>query len=1046
MVRVGRVIVVPYGRAATDALAAAVDRARSASALAPVTVVVASNLVGLSGRRLLGAGQSAQPEGGRGIANVAFLTPFRFAELVATDRLLDRRPLTDTVLAAAVRAVLACHDGPFAASAGHHATTAALADLYGELADLTPGELDAVDAEARAGHAPMTAAAVALQREVAARLAGFHDEAAVATAAAERPDLDAALRPFGQLVWYLPGPVSAPLARFLAAAWRVAPVEVIVGLTGDADADRAVAAVLTTTGVGAPPRVRPSPATATLVVSATDPEEEVREVVRRVVALVAEGVPPQRIGVFHPTPTPYARLLEQRLDVAGVPANGPSPRRLADSVTGRTLLAALDLPGRRFRRDAVLGLVGDAPVRHEGALAQGNLWEQLSRAAGVVAGVDDWRTKLARRQRRLADEGVSRAEEPGSPTQRRREAEREALASLGRFVDRLAAAVDGVERAATWAAKCDAAGALLVLLLGPEGRRGHWPEHEQRAAGLVVDALARLRPLDQLEPGPSPQVFARALRAELDRPAGRSGRFGIGVLHGSLVSAVGVDLDAVFVLGCAEGLLPAPVREDGLLPERVRAAAAGALPLRGARVHDQHRAFLAALAAAPPDRRVLSFPRGDLRSSRRRLPSRWLLESVSAIAGRPVDATRFDEPDVPGVVHLASAVAARRGAAVAADVEERDLVVLAAALADGVELHTHPTAVLVRAGLLTAAARRSRAFTAWDGNLGAVAGGATVLTDRPQSPSRLETWATCGFSYFLGYLLGLDERDDPERIIALGALDRGSAVHEVLETFGREILVRGAPEPGEPWSTTDRARLREIGTEVLDRLEAEGRTGRPVTWRLVRAELFAVLDDFLSDDDVHRAQHGATLERVELPFGLDDVEPALVVLADGRELRFRGRADRVDRGLDGRLHVIDYKTGKGTKYRGLDRDDPVRAGTTLQLGVYAEAARQLVGGGAVLTQYWMVDRPDGERHRGYPWDEVRRDRFRDVVSTIVDGIAGGTFPAVPGQWSSFRNTNENCTFCSFDSVCPRDRGDQAERKLAAPELRRRDGLQIEDRT
>jgi hypothetical protein len=61
-------------------------------------------------------------------------------------------------------------------------------------------------------------------------------------------------------------------------------------------------------------------------------------------------------------------------------------------------------------------------------------------------------------------------------------------------------------------------------------------------------------------------------------------------------------LDVVFVVGLAEELVPGRLREDALLPERVRALAPGQLaPLRDR----QHRQLLAALEAP---NRIVSFP------------------------------------------------------------------------------------------------------------------------------------------------------------------------------------------------------------------------------------------------------------------------------------------------------------------------------------------------------------------------------------------------------------------------------------------------------
>ena len=133
--------IVGYGRPATEALARAIADAQSADPLAPVTVVVSSNFVGLSARRLLGAGTLVAGDH-TGIANVDFVTPFQLAEAVAADLLLDRRPITNPVLGAAVRRTLADEPGPYAPVAEHEATEAALAGLFAELSNVDEAGLE----------------------------------------------------------------------------------------------------------------------------------------------------------------------------------------------------------------------------------------------------------------------------------------------------------------------------------------------------------------------------------------------------------------------------------------------------------------------------------------------------------------------------------------------------------------------------------------------------------------------------------------------------------------------------------------------------------------------------------------------------------------------------------------------------------------------------------------------------------------------------------------------------------------------------------------
>lgn len=1023
---------VGYGRAASEALAAAVARAKAGVGLAPVTVVVPSNFAGLTARRLLGGGLV----GPGGIANVAFVTPFRLAQLLASDRLLDTRALTNPVLGAAVRLALAEEPGPFAAVADHHATEVALASLYAELSNVAPDQLARIEREG--GEAGRVA--VRLHAAIAAHLVGFHDEATVARAAASRSDLPAALEGYGHVIWYLPAPLTEPLTALVRAVLAAAPSQVIVGATGVEVADAAVYDTCTAAGVARPIDEPGPPPVGDRILSVTDADEEVRAVLREVLTLAEQGVRLDRIGIFHPTPDPYVGILQQQLAAAGIPANGPSRRRLADTVTGRTLLAALRLPAERWRRDRVMALVSGGPLRADDERAHPARWESLSREAGVVQDLGDWRRKLAAYrtsiQRRI-DSSTGEGDRDATWFERRgwdlADAER-----LEAFITGLATAVGDVEHSEGWHAKAGAATALLHRLLGEGHRHQQWPEAQQVAFERIEEVLVRLAALGEIEPRPTHDVFVRALTAELDVDRGRSGRFGEGVVYGPLAGAAGHDLDAVFILGCAEGLWPTARRDDALLPDAVRTLADGQLQMRAAGLHDQHRALVAALAAAPPGARTLTFARGDLRGNRTALPSRWLLDTATALAGgERVYATDFGHLGAP-VVDVVASYARGLASPPSVSLAERDLATLYRFHTAGGDPRHHPLAALVGRGFDLQAARRSGDFTEWDGNLG----GHPIpsATDRSLSPTRLQSWAHCGFRYYLSFVLGLGDRDDPERVVELDPLDRGSGVHEVLELFLGEVIRSGGIEPDEPWSDEQRARMHEIAGEVFEELEARGRTGRPLLWQLGRAELHTMLDEFLDADEQYRADRGARPERVELPFGVADTAPVVLEMAEGRAVEFRGFADRVDRVGADHLVVSDYKTGKGSGYAGIDEDDPVRGGTLLQLGLYAEAAHQLLGAASTEAYYWVVDPRASYARFGYPWTDDRRARFVDVLTTIVEGIEAGVFPVEPGEWNTWRNTHQECMYCEFDGLCVRDRGEQHDAKVDAPALRRRDGL------
>ena len=93
-----------------------------------------------------------------------------------------------------------------------------------------------------------------------------------------------------------------------------------------------------------------------------------------------------------------------------------------------------------------------------------------------------------------------------------------------------------------------------------------------------------------------------------------------------------------------------------------------------------------------------------------------------------------------------------------------------------------------------------------------------------------------------------------------------------------------------------------------------------------------------------------------------------LALPDGRAVRFRGRADRLDMAEDGTLHVVDYKTGRHDAYRSLSAEEPDQQGRRLQLAVYGAAARAHHGtpDAGVQADYWFVSSKGKFSRKGYP--------------------------------------------------------------------------------
>lgn len=1033
---------VRFGAEACERLEALVAAAKAHDRLAPVTVVVPTNAAGVALRRRLAAVVG-------GVGAITFVTVYRLAELLGAGALgLGRRPVTTPVAGAAVRAVLAEAPGAFASVAEHPATELALVAAHRELSSLwvaspsgsagqEPPGLARLSREGR----PLAREVVRVHRAVREALGGhWYDEADLLVSAREAVERGSpVVDELGTVVIFLPDELGPGPTRLVAALGQRTDVVVLAGFTGVPDADVSSERALARLGVSPERSERPAPRLATAtdveIVTATDADEEVRAAVRSVVAAIRAGTPMERIALLYAAPEPYARLVHEHLGAVKVPFNGAAVRPLRERVLGRFLLALLALPESGWRRREVLGLLACGLVRHHGRRVPVSAWARVSRAAGVVGG-NDWAGRLARyaaERRELADRRDG-DEGPGAGTRARVDADR--AEQLAGFVADLQAQLEAAP--ASWSGLARWARHLSARLLGDEHHRQGWPPAERVAAAKVEAAVERLAGLDQIDPAPGLAAFRRTLELEFDADLGRVGRLGDGVQVGPIGSLAGTDIDVVVMTGLAEGTFPANRREDSLLTDADRVLLDGELPLAAEDLHRAHRRFLAAMASA--GHRVLTTPRGDLRRTSARVPSRWLLD-VAAQAQRSDHRLVSDELAglaAPWLKHVASFADAVVSLAEPTTGQEYRL----GAFAGAGPLTAHPGRVadpVLDRGVRLLTARQSARFSAYDGNLAGCA--VPAPTDAATSATRLERWASCPFAYLMEFVFGARPVEDPETIFELSALDAGNLVHATLDRFVGDLISAGTmPRAADAWTDRHTESLRAVFGECCDDAEARGITGRDVYWQHRRAQLWGDLVTFLDHDARYRAARGATPVASELRFGLPggDLDEVTVPLADGRSVRFRGSVDRIDHTAEGGLLVIDYKTGSTRDFGSLGVDR-VANGRKLQLPVYALVARAwarangIQASGPVDARYWFISAKGGFAVRGGPVDQDDERRFVRAVNRIVAGIEAGAFPAVPPDRDD-KGGYVPCPACNPDGLGAADLRRAASRKAADPAL------------
>jgi len=729
----------------------------------------------------------------------------------------------------------------------------------------------------------------------------------------------------------------------------------------------------------------------TEVRACSDPDDEVRAAVRAVVASVDAGGASWRLAIFHPPGPAYPRALHQALAAAGVAANGPETRRLDRSVAGSTLLGLLDLAASDWTRHDVMTWLAGAPVvaGPDRGRVPVSRWDSLSSEAGVVRGASQWRERLGN----LATRHAARASE---------------AEDLAGFVDHLVRAA--VMPSGSWAAHATWAVDLLDRYLRPD--QGDWPAGEVAALEQVRGAVLALGELDAVSERPDHGPFHRAVRTVLeetglDTSELPDGGFGDGVFVAPFGRARGLRFGDVVLVGMADALVPGAVGEDALLPEDVRRLdISGGLRTRTSRLEELHDDVLAAVGAGAT-RRVASYPRVDPRTGRAQVPSRWTTPLTGV-------RTRWRSVD-----SFAAGIAAADPPLSVRELELHDMVRFAAQGGDPALSPVARHTGRLRTGIAAARGRMGGDFTRFDGKVGSGVV-SPFVADAPMSATRLEAYAKCPRRFLYDRVLLVSRRTLPEELWQMEPADRGTLVHAILEEYLLERLA-GAPR--------SLPRLLAVAETHFAAAEGRGLVGKALLWKMDKAAMRRDLIRF-HDEEGDLEPLAAELEFGTGAEGADP--PVVVTLAGGHEVRFKGKADRVDRAGSGELVVSDYKTGRQRMLSDLKRD-PVAGGRLLQLPIYALAARARFGGETVRARYWLLsEKRVAPCYSLTITDEVQA-RFVEVLALIADAVEAGAFPGAPTEKNGDRQFDA-CRSCDFDVLCPVTRDRQWARKRGAPEL------------
>ncbi|MGI6286155.1 PD-(D/E)XK nuclease family protein [Neomoorella humiferrea] len=396
------------------------------------------------------------------------------------------------------------------------------------------------------------------------------------------------------------------------------------------------------------------------------------------------------------------------------------------------------------------------------------------------------------------------------------------------------------------------------------------------------------------------------------------------VVVGTLDRSRQPEVRAVFILGAAEGMLPARIAEDAAFSDREREElqAAGLKLAPTGTIRLFHEEFLIYLALTRSKRHLwLSYPLAD--AAGRALGPSPLIRRLRQLM--PALVEEYAGPDLPeGEDALLYLTTPRRAAGH-----------LARLLGRGIPLS--PLWREVYRWLEESEGGR------W---LDLLKGAAYANEEKALEPrlvahlypeplrmsiSRLETYAACPFRYFLAYGLRLKER----KLYRLEPADIGQFYHAALKVFVEELKARGRD-----WGEVDdleAAAILKEGIEALVPSLQQEILNSSARYGYLRKKLEQTLLGVLAVLNEHARRGAFRPVAVEAYFGREGTVPPLELeAAPGRRVLLEGRVDRIDaaRCRDrAYVRIIDYKSSQ----TGLDLER-VYHGLSLQLPLYLQAA------------------------------------------------------------------------------------------------------------
>jgi superfamily I DNA/RNA helicase len=760
--------------------------------------------------------------------------------------------------------------------------------------------------------------------------------------------------------------------------------------------------------------------------------DEIREVGHRIRALLKQGVPTEDIGVVARVLDSYSTQIRHWFRELGIPfRSGLAPAGLFPA--HRRMRAALEVLERRG--DASVDRWLDALARSGASDLHPHRLEDLRIAlrtlgaarlhqagrldvAKIVRGRNSF--PLPVRRGFVESQGDAEAAEQTQHLQRR-------TLPISQLTTGIGAAAGLLEHLADWpeygslVQHAEFVRAFFATELG-------WRSNSASPVDDWAGMLQKLARLDQDSVDYSREEFLILLRAEAKSFGAQNlGGSGAGVAVLDVTRARGRSFEHLFAIGINRGAMPRPIREDPLLPDRIRAGFAALLPdLLGKSLGHLEERYLFAQLCSAASHATLSWLRAD-DEGKEIAPSPFLQRIWLAHGSATPD----------GGAHAVPRMRVDLYAEPDRCLTSREALAYAGLSGDRTDWASLLEKVLAQDGALSESARvhlslgRRQVLEEFDPDYRSQSGGKVArslgpylgLLGRPALPldrlfvTRLESFAKCPWQTLLNYGLRLERMQDPlAELPATDAALIGTVVHKALE------LLVGADVPaGEPYSAP---------------ITVGRPSGAQVNQCLAQAAQHIAEKEELRLAGLIEALIGQakplleTLVKLEWPeadsslqvVGCEMKGSATIPLADGDQVVYF-KADRVDQVDQTRIYT-DYKTSKPfnsaakEKTRKSNFLKGLKRGKLLQAAAYAFSAKDASG------RYHYARLEEGKKIEtaSYAWssdDLESKEAFHQVSATLLAGLEmGAAFPRM-AEADDATKASEACKYCELADACLR---------------------------